>query len=115
MCAQTETIMVTSKSWDGVDLPDYLVGKPELRTNRVIVPPHTAMAQHHHPVMSCAYILKGKLTVVRDNGVERTFLPGESFAEVVNSSHHGENRGDEPVEMIVFLLSQEGQTLQINE
>lgn len=27
---QTTELVHTSQSWDGVDLPDYLVGKPEI-------------------------------------------------------------------------------------
>ena len=27
---QTTELIRTSQSWDGVDLPDYLVGKPEI-------------------------------------------------------------------------------------
>ena len=58
---KSEELIRTSQSWDGVELPDYLQGRPEL----------------------------------------------------VNTIHHGENRGTKPVILYMFYLSQEGLPLAV--
>ncbi len=107
-------LLKTSQSWDGAELPDYLVGKPELRVLKVTLPPHSALPKHHHDVMSYGVVIKGQLTLVRESdGKENTVHQGEAVVETVGTVHHGENRGDEPAEVYVFYLSQEGTPLSV--
>ena len=107
-------LLKTSQSWDGVSLPDYLKGKPQLRVLRVTVPPHSALPKHHHDVMSYGVVNKGELTLVRESdGKETTVHPGEAVVETVGTVHHGENRGDETAEVVVFYLSKEGLPLSV--
>ena len=63
--AQSGELLKTSQSWDGAQLPDYLVGKPELRVLKVILPPHCSLPKHHHDVMSYGVVTKGQLTCER--------------------------------------------------
>ena len=109
-------LLKTSQSWDGVDLPDYLKGKPELRVLKVVVPPHSALGKHHHDVMSYGVVNTGHLTLVREeDGKEITVNPGEAVVETVGTVHHGENRGDDSVEVIVFYLSKENLPLSVSD
>lgn len=112
--AESVELLKTSQSWDGADLPDYLEGKPELRVLKVVIPPHSALPKHHHDVMSYGVVNKGALTLVRESdGKEKTVKQGEAVVETVGTVHHGENRGDEAVEVVVFYLSKEGMPLSV--
>ena len=111
---QSVELLKTSQSWDGAELPDYLVGEPELRVLKVILPPHHSLPKHHHDVMSYGVVTKGQLTLVRESdGKEKTVKQGEAVVETVGTVHHGENRGDEPAEVYVFYLSQKGTPLSV--
>lgn len=112
--AQVVELLKTSQSWDGAELPDYLEGKPELRVLKVTLPPHSSLPKHHHDVMSYGVVNKGQLTLVRESdGKEKTVNQGEAVVETVGTVHHGENRGDEPAEVVVFYLSKEGTPLSV--
>lgn len=107
-------LLKTSQSWDGAELPDYLEGKPELRVLKVVIPPHSSLPKHHHNVMSYGVVNKGQLTLVRESdGKEKTVRQGEAVVETVGTVHHGENRGDESVEVDVFYLSKKGMPLSV--
>ena len=67
----------TSQSWDGVELPDYLQGRPELVA------------------------------------VKYVFPAGQKLGEMVNTIHHGENRGKKPVILYMFYLSQKDMPLAV--
>lgn len=109
-------LLKTSQSWDGADLPDYPEGKPELRVLKVTIPPHSSLGKHHHDVMSYGIVNKGQLTLIRESDKkEKTVLPGEAVVETVGTVHHGENRGDEPVEVVVFYVSKEGTPLSVSD
>ncbi len=109
-------LLKTSQSWDGAELPDYLQGKPELRVLKVVVPPHSSLPKHHHDVMSYGVVNKGALTLVRESdNKEITVQQGEAVVETVGTVHHGENRGNDTVEVIVFYLSQEGMPLSVSD
>ncbi len=113
---QKVELVSTSQSWDGVDLPDYPEGKPQLRVLKVVLPPHSSLAKHHHDVMSYGYVISGQLTLVRDSdGKETTVHAGEALVETVGTVHHGENRGNEPTELVVFYISKDGQPISVED
>ena len=58
-------------------------------------------------------MLKGELTIVTTDGRERTFKAGDSLVEMIGTVHYGENRGDEPAEVVMFYAGTEG--LALNE
>ena len=41
-------------------------------------------------------------------GEERTFRAGEGIVEVVDRVRYGENRGSEPLELVMFYAGAEG-------
>lgn len=64
--------------------------------------PGEKLAMHRHPVINAGIVLQGELTVVAENGLEKTFRAGEGIVELVGTYHYGENRDKEPVELVIF-------------
>jgi quercetin dioxygenase-like cupin family protein len=105
----------TSKSWDGAELPDYPVGKPELVAMRYVFAPGQSLGWHHHDVMNFGVVEQGELTIVSADGREKTVCQGDAVVEMVGTVHHGENRGRIPVVLDMFYLLKEGQALSEND
>ena len=93
---------------DGAPLPAYPAGRPQVTILRATIPPHATLPRHTHAVVNAGVILRGELTVVSDNGTERTFRAGEGIVELVGTVHYGENRGDGETEMVMFYAGTEG-------
>ncbi|ORX65155.1 alpha/beta-hydrolase [Anaeromyces robustus] len=108
---QKEVLLTTSKSWDGTDLPDYPIGKPEFHLIKYTFPPKAILSKHHHIFMSGGYVLKGELTLIKEDGIEKTIKEGEAFIETVDSIHYGENRLNIPLITVNFYASQNNQPL----
>ena len=108
------TVLIrTSKSWDGEELPDYFEGRPELVAVKYVFPAGQKLGWHHHPVMNYGILVQGELTIIGQDGKEKVVHEGEAVVEMVNTIHHGENRGTKPVILYMFYLSQEGQELAV--
>ena len=103
----------TDKSWDGADLPDYPVGKPELVVRRYVFPRGSKLGWHHHPVMNYGILQQGELTIIGLDGKETTVRAGEPVVEMVGTVHHGENRGDKTVVLDMFYISQPGTPIAV--
>ena len=103
----------TSQSWDGVELPDYLQGRPELVAVKYVFPAGQKLGWHHHPVMNYGILVQGELTIIGQDGKEIVVHEGEAVVEMVNTIHHGENRGTKPVILYMFYLSQDGMQLAV--
>ena len=103
----------TSQSWDGVALPDYLQGRPELVAMRYEFPAGQKLGWHHHPVMNYGVLVQGELTIISEDGKEKVVHAGEAVVEMVGTIHHGENRGTETAILYMFYLSQEGLPLAV--
>jgi len=103
----------TSQSWDGVELPDYLQGRPELVAVKYVFPAGKKLGWHHHPVMNYGVLVQGELTIIGQDGKEKTVHEGEAVVEMVNTIHHGENRGTKPVILYMFYLSQKDKPLAV--
>ena len=88
----------TSQSWDGVELPDYLKGRPELVAVKYEFPAGQKLGWHHHPVMNYGVLVQGELTII---------------VEMVNTIHHGENHGSQTAILYMFYLSQDGLPLAV--
>ena len=110
---QTTELIRTSQSWDGVELPDYLQGRPELVAVKYEIPAGQKLGWHHHPVMNHGILVQGELTIVSLDGVEKVVHESEAVVEMVNTIHHGENRGTKPVILYMFYLSQKGLPLSV--
>ena len=103
----------TSQSWDGVELPDYPKGRPELVAVKYVFPAGQKLGWHHHPVMNYGILVQGELTIIGQDGKEKVVHEGETVVEMVNTIHHGENRGDKPVILYMFYLSQKDMPLAV--
>ena len=103
----------TSQSWDGVELPDYLEGRPELVAVKYVFPAGQKLGWHHHPVMNYGILVEGELTIIGQDGQEKVVHEGEAVVEMVNTIHHGENRGTKPVVLYMFYLSQKDLPLAV--
>lgn len=110
---ESTELIRTSKSWDGVELPDYLQGRPELVAVKYVFPAGQKLGWHHHPVMNYGILVQGELTIIGQDGKEKTVHEGEAVVEMVNTIHHGENRGTKPVILYMFYLSQKGEQLAV--
>ena len=103
----------TSQSWDGAELPNYPVGKPQLIVRRYIFPRGSKLGWHHHPVMNYGIVQQGALTIIGLDGKETTIHAGEPVVEMVGTIHHGENRGDKTVVLDMFYISQDGTPIAV--
>lgn len=106
-------LLRTDKSWNGEDLPDYPVGKPELVAVKYIIPAGERLGWHHHVAMNHGVLVQGELTIIGLDGQTKTIKAGEVVVEMVDSIHHGENRGTEPVVLYMFYISQKGLPLSV--
>lgn len=110
---QSTELIRTTQSWDGVELPDYLKGRPELVAVKYVFPAGKKLGWHHHPVMNYGILAQGELTIIGLDGKEKTVHEGEAVVEMVNTIHHGENRGSKPVILYMFYLSQKDMPLAV--
>ena len=110
---ETTELLRTNQSWDGAALPDYPEGKPELVCVRYVFPPGQKLGWHHHVVMNYGIVEQGELTIIGQDGKEKTVKQGEAVVEMVGTIHHGENRGTVPVILNMFYISQPGQPLAV--
>ena len=108
MNIKSTEILRTSQTWDGAALPAYPSEHPELRANRMIFPVGAKTGWHHHTVINYGIVEQGDLTIVCQDGNERTFRQGEAIVEVVGTIHRGENRGNMPVILNMFYVSAPG-------
>lgn len=100
--AVSETLLKTTKSWDGTSYKAYPSGQPEVTVLRIYIPPHSPLAWHYHPVINAAYVLSGELTVQRrDNGQQQAIHAGQVLPEMVDNAHRGYT-GDQSATLIVF-------------
>ena len=95
-------LVKTTHSWDGVQYRAYPDGQPEVTVLRYKIPAHSALPWHTHSAINVAYVLSGKLTVIRQSDGKTMLIgPGDVLPEMVDAPHRGQS-GDEPVELIVF-------------
>lgn len=110
---ETAELIRTSQSWDGVELPDYLQGRPELVSVKYVIPAGSKLGWHHHPVMNYGILVQGELTIIGLDGKTKVVHEGEAVVEMVNTIHHGENLGKKDVILYMFYLSKDGMPLAV--
>lgn len=98
----SEKLIETSKAWDGTPLPLYPTSEPIISIYKYRFPPHSVTNSHFHRVINCGVVVSGTLTIVCKDGTTRDFHAGDPLVETVGGIHHGENRGDEDVVIIMF-------------
>lgn len=110
-----DVLVKTGVSWDGVALPDYARGKPEITILRITIPPKVRLPLHKHPVINAGVLLKGELTVITKDEETLHLIAGDSIIEVVDKWHYGKNEGNELAEIIVFYAGVQGTPITIKE
>ena len=63
--------------------------------------------------MNHGILVQGELTIVSEDGLEKTVHEGEAVVEMVGTVHHGKNRGTKPVLLYMFYLLQDGLPLSV--
>jgi len=115
---KSETLVQSTKSWDGQPLPPFPEGaQPEMRVVRITFPPHTKLPVHKHPLYNAGVLLSGELIVQivggKDDGKEIKLKAGDPLIEVMNQWHFGRNDGDEPAVILVVYTGPEGPPVTI--
>ena len=103
----------TSQSWDGVELPDYPKGCPELVAVKYEFPAGQKLGWHHHPSMNFGILVQGERTIIDQEGHEKVVHEGEAVVDDGRDCTPGENRGNKPVILYMFYLSQKDVPLAV--
>lgn len=112
---KAETLVQSTRSWDGARLPAYPGGQPEITILKITIPPGARLPLHRHPVINAGVMLQGELHVRADSGKTLTLKKGDALVELVNQWHHGENRGRKPVEILVFYAGVKGTPVAVKK
>lgn len=110
---QVETLAVTGVSWNGMALPAYPRGNPEVTILRISIAPGMELPLHEHPVINAGIMLAGELTVVTEDKKTLHLKTGDSIVEVVDTWHYGKNEGSTAAEIIVFYAGVKGSPITI--
>ncbi len=110
---KVDVLAQSGSSWDGEPLPNYPKGKPKITILKILIPPKTQLPLHKHPVINAGVLLKGELTVVKENGELLHLKAGDSIIELVNKGHYGKNEGNGVAEIIVFYAGTEDTPITI--
>jgi len=110
---QSVELIRTSQSWDGVELPDYFQGRPELVAVKYVFPAGQKLGWHHHVAINYGVLVQGELTIIGLDGKTKVVHEGEAVVEMVGTIHHGENRGTKDVILYMFYLSQKDLPLAV--
>ncbi len=110
-----ETLVRSSRSWNGMPLPAYGAGQPQVTILRITIPPGVRLPLHHHPVINAGMLLEGRLRVVAASGAVLELKAGDPIIEMVNAPHFGENPGTLPATIVVVYAGVEGQPVTVLE
>ena len=106
-------LLRTSQSWDGVELPNYPQGTPEIVAVKYVIPAGQKLGWHHHVAHNHGVMAQGELTIIGLDGKTKVLRKGDVVVEMVDAVHHGENRGKEPVVLYMFYVSQKDLPLSV--
>ena len=95
----------TTNTGQPIEVPAH----PTVIASQTTIAPGARIRTHKHPYPHYVYVIEGTLTVV-DEASGKTFAikPGGFFAEMVDTWHHGENRGKTPVRLLAIDQVPEG-------
>ncbi|SAK86297.1 Cupin domain protein [Caballeronia fortuita] len=101
-------LLKTERSWDGKLYKRYPAGRPQLTVLKIVIPAHTTLPWHMHPMPNVGYVLSGNLHVESRDGHHQTTLhAGDVLPEMVGSAHRGYT-DNSPVKLIVFYAGGKG-------
>lgn len=95
-----ETLAQGNTSWDGGPFK-YPKNDPEITVSKITIPHGFKIPLHCHPVPLAAYIIKGKLEVIKESGQKKIFKQGDGLIEVMNTWHKGQSLA-KITELVVF-------------
>lgn len=99
---ESRQLVRSNCSWNGQELPAYPEGEPQITILRIKIPAGAKLPMHKHPVINAGVLIKGNLTVTTESGKVLELKAGDPIIEVVETWHYGQNKGDDPAEIIVF-------------
>jgi quercetin dioxygenase-like cupin family protein len=106
--AVSTTLLQTDRSWDGTAYKSYPAGRPELTVLKIVIPAHTTLPWHTHPMPNAGYVVSGTLHVeTRDGHHQKTLHAGDVLPEMVDTAHRGWTDAS-PAELIVFYAGAAG-------
>lgn len=112
---EANVLIKTTSSWNGVKLPSYGEGQPEITIIRYRFAPGASIPMHMHPVINAGVLLQGELNIFTKTGEKITLKAGEPLVELFKEWHYGSNPGAEPVDLIVVYAGTVGVPLTIRE
>lgn len=110
---ESTELLRTSQSWNGMEMPDYPQGRPELVAVKYVIPPGQKLGWHHHVSMNHGVLVQGELKINGQDGKTTVLHAGDVVVEMVDAIHHGESCGTEPVVLYMFYLSQKDLPLSV--
>ena len=113
--AQKEVLLNTTSTWDSATYKKLKIKKPEVTVLKITIGVGESLPMHKHDLVNVAYVNKGTLTVITDEGKEITLNKGDALPELIGKYHYGKNTGKEPIELIVFYLGEKGTPLSVNK
>ena len=111
--AETTVLAKSDKSWDGSSLPAYPSSAPEISVLKIIIPPHTELPLHKHPIINVGYMVKGVLKVVSVENKTLILKEGDAIIEMVDKWHYRVNESDDPAEIVVVYAGEKGSAYAI--
>ena len=111
--SKREVLLKTVSTWDNEKFGSLNIQNPEATVLKIIIDPGEALPVHRHDLVNIAYVAKGTLTVIADDGQSMTMRQGQVLPELIGKYHYGRNDGAEPVELIVFYLGEQGTPLSV--
>ena len=109
-----EMLLKSGLSYDGIELPEYNKGKPEIAILKSVVPPGMEVPSHTHTVIAAGVLLSGELTVISDDNEKIHLKAGDAIIEAVGKYYSAINEGTEPAVILVFFASVKGEPLIVN-
>lgn len=113
--AEKDVLLKTTSTWDNAEYKKLKIKKPEVTVLKIIINVGEELPMHRHDLVNIAYVKKGTLTVITDDNKEITLHEGECLPELVGKYHYGKNKGNEPIELIVFYIGEKGTPLSVNK
>jgi len=110
---QIEQILHTDTTSIGQKIVYPHSAQPEIVIKKITLKPGMSTGWHKHEIPVFAYVLKGTLTIELENKKIMQFHENSSFAEVFNTFHNGENKGNDDVVLIAFFMSEKGENLSV--
>ena len=108
-------LLKSGSSYEGIQLPEYNRGKPEIAILKSVVQPGMEVPSHKHTVIAAGVLLSGELTVISEAKGERIRLEAsDSLIETVGKYYSAINEGTEPAVILAFFASVEGEPLKVD-